>query len=195
LLLDSRGHIKLIDFGFSKKIDNTKTWTMCGTPEYIAPEVLLSKGHDNAADWWSLGVLIYEMLSGHPPFHGDNNYSVFEKILAGNISTPPYFDRHAADIIRALLHTDPAERLGTGANGAADIKAHPWFADIDWRALESRHIACGPINPALHLSASSDGAKGKGAATTNGNAGNVVPSVRGRSLTATNTENAQFSDF
>ena len=116
ILLDSEGHLKLADFGFAKKVA-TKTYTLCGTPEYLAPEVILSRGHDTCCDWWTLGVIIYEFLSGCPPFYDDNQYRVYEKILSAKIEWPRYFDSTAKDLIKKLLVTDPTKRLGSGNLG------------------------------------------------------------------------------
>jgi len=116
ILLDSEGHLKLADFGFAKKVA-TKTYTLCGTPEYLAPEVILSRGHDMSCDWWTLGVLIYEFLSGCPPFYDENQYRVYEKILSAKIEWPRYFDSTAKDLIKKLLVTDPTKRLGSGNCG------------------------------------------------------------------------------
>uniref|UniRef100_H3AHE2 non-specific serine/threonine protein kinase n=1 Tax=Latimeria chalumnae TaxID=7897 RepID=H3AHE2_LATCH len=91
ILLDRYGHIKLTDFGFAKKLVD-RTWTLCGTPEYLAPEVIQSKGHGRAVDWWALGVLIFEMLSGFPPFFDDNPFGIYQKILAGKIDFPRHLD-------------------------------------------------------------------------------------------------------
>uniref|UniRef100_G1NPF4 Protein kinase domain-containing protein n=1 Tax=Meleagris gallopavo TaxID=9103 RepID=G1NPF4_MELGA len=91
ILLDKEGHIKLTDFGFAKKLVD-RTWTLCGTPEYLAPEVIQSKGHGRAVDWWALGILIFEMLSGFPPFFDDNPFGIYQKILAGKIDFPRHLD-------------------------------------------------------------------------------------------------------
>mmetsp|Transcript_19555 Transcript_19555/g.24683 ORF Transcript_19555/g.24683 Transcript_19555/m.24683 type:complete len:527 (-) Transcript_19555:19-1599(-) len=145
LLLDEFGHIKLTDFGFAKHITD-KTWTMCGTPEYIAPEIIQGKGHGKGVDWWSLGILIFEMLVGHPPFQGDDNCSVFEKILSGKYVMPRNFEPLAADFISKLLVVDITYRLGCMRGGAAAVKAHPWFAGIDWNALYNKQHF-GPLRP------------------------------------------------
>lgn len=145
ILLDADGHVKLIDFGFSKRVDE-KTWSLCGTPEYIAPEILLSKGHNAAVDWWSIGVIMFEMLTGRPPFFGDSHYSVFEKILAGKVQVPDYVDEQASNLIHRFLQIDPALRIG--ANGAAEVKAHPWFEGLDWGRLQRRENH-GPIKPMI----------------------------------------------
>ena len=118
ILLDLEGHLKLTDFGFAKVVTN-KTYTLCGTPEYLAPEVILNRGHDMCCDWWTLGIIIFEFLSGSPPFYDENQYKVYEKILAGNskIDWPRHFDSAAKDIIKKLLVADPTKRLGSGNCG------------------------------------------------------------------------------
>ena len=144
ILLDAMGHVKLIDFGFSKKVDS-KTYSICGSPEYIAPEVLLSKGHDFAVDWWSIGILIFEMLAGHPPFSGDSHYNIFERILAGKINFPSYLDEGSINVVQSFLHPDPSQRLG--ANGLSEIQAHPWFEGVDWISVAQKRVKNGPIKP------------------------------------------------
>jgi len=99
LLLDHEGFLKITDFGFAKKV-LFKTYTLCGTPEYIAPEVLLNKGHGKGVDWWTLGILIFEMLAGQPPFVDDDPMGIYQQILAGKISFPRYFDRNAKGLIK-----------------------------------------------------------------------------------------------
>ncbi|GBM92702.1 Protein kinase DC2 [Araneus ventricosus] len=111
LLLDRDGHLKITDFGFAKKLTD-KTWTLCGTPEYLAPEIIQSKGHNKAVDWWALGILIYEMLAGFPPFFDTNPFAIYEKILAGKIDWPKHIDPIAKDLIKKLLVPDRAKRLG-----------------------------------------------------------------------------------
>ena len=113
LLIDARGHIKITDFGFAKVLYRQKTWTLCGTPEYLAPEIILGKGHDKSVDWWALGILVYEMLAGYPPFFDQDNFSIYEKILKGIYIFPPYVDEVSRDFIRRLLVVDPTNRMGT----------------------------------------------------------------------------------
>ncbi|KAI9323235.1 kinase-like domain-containing protein [Dichotomocladium elegans] len=139
LLLDAQGHIKIIDFGFAKYVPDI-TWTLCGTPDYLAPEIIQSKGYGKAADWWSLGVLIFEMLAGYPPFYDDDHLKLYEKILQGRVKWPPYFDPRAKDLLKRLLTSDLSKRFGNLKGGADDIKNHPWFEGVDLTRVLSRQI-------------------------------------------------------
>ncbi|KAK4035004.1 kinase-like domain-containing protein [Parachaetomium inaequale] len=140
ILLDYQGHIALCDFGLCKldMKDEDRTNTFCGTPEYLAPELLMGNGYNKTVDWWTLGVLLYEMLTGLPPFYDENTNEMYRKIL----SEPLHFPGHevvppaAKDLLTKLLNRDPQQRLG--ANGSAEIKAHPFFHAIDWRKLLQR---------------------------------------------------------
>lgn len=105
LLLDSTGYLKITDFGFAKRVA-FKTYTLCGTPEYIAPEVLLNKGHGKGVDWWTLGILVYEMLAGQPPFVDDDPMGIYQQILAGKLNFPRYIDRNVKALIKKLLLAD-----------------------------------------------------------------------------------------
>uniref|UniRef100_H0YXD4 cGMP-dependent protein kinase n=2 Tax=Taeniopygia guttata TaxID=59729 RepID=H0YXD4_TAEGU len=127
LILDAEGYIKLVDFGFAKKIGSgQKTWTFCGTPEYVAPEVILSKGHDFSVDFWSLGILVYELLTGSPPFSGADQMMTYNLILKGieKLDFPKVITRRPEDLIRRLCRQNPTERLGNLRNGINDIKKH-----------------------------------------------------------------------
>ena len=133
ILLDSKGHVKLTDFGLSKILEDEddKAFTLCGTPQYLAPEVLLKKGYDKMVDWWSLGCVLYEMLMGRLPFaikRGMINLKIYEK----KIDFPRKISNEARDLIEKFLVVNPTERLGYGPNGTDDIKNHPFFNGVDW---------------------------------------------------------------
>lgn len=139
LLLDRDGNLKITDFGFAKKLTD-RTWTLCGTPEYLAPETIMNKGYNKAVDWWALGILIYEMLAGYPPFFDDNPVAIYEKILAGKIEWPRYIDPVAKDLIKKLLVPDRTKRLGCMKNGADDIKRHRLFKGISWEDVLNKRV-------------------------------------------------------
>ncbi|GAA6228534.1 cGMP-dependent protein kinase 1-like isoform X2 [Lates japonicus] len=138
LILDSRGYAKLVDFGFAKKIGFCKkTWTFCGTPEYVAPEIILNKGHDVSADYWSLGILMFELLTGSPPFSGPDPMKTYNIILRGidMIEFPKKITKNAANLIKKLCRDNPSERLGNLKNGVKDIQKHKWFEGFNWEGL------------------------------------------------------------
>lgn len=139
LLIDCEGHMKITDFGFAKVVED-RTWTLCGTPEYLAPEIIQSKGHGRAVDWWALGILIFEMLAGYPPFYDENPFGIYQKVLAGRIDFPKHLDVKAKDLIKRLLTHDRAKRFGCLKNGAEDIQRHKWYKGMDWDALLKREI-------------------------------------------------------
>lgn len=145
LLIDGDGNVKITDFGFAKVIES-RTYKLCGTPDYLAPEIILNKGHGKPVDWWALGVLIFEMLSGFPPFYDDDPMGTYQKILHGKIDFPSHFSRSARDLVKKLLQADLTKRYGNLRSGAKDIKSHPWFAGLDWNALQRKVIAA-PIKP------------------------------------------------
>ncbi|KAI1746923.1 Pkinase-domain-containing protein [Xylaria castorea] len=140
ILLDYQGHIALCDFGLCKldMKDEDRTNTFCGTPEYLAPELLLGQGYNKTVDWWTLGVLLYEMLTGLPPFYDENTNEMYRKILSEPLHFPgiEVVPPAAKDLLTKLLNRKPEERLGAG--GSAEIKAHPFFHAIDWRKLLQR---------------------------------------------------------
>ncbi|OCF32179.1 AGC/PKA protein kinase [Kwoniella heveanensis BCC8398] len=145
LLLDRHGYLRIADFGFAKIVED-RTFTLCGTPEYLAPEIVLSQGHGKAVDWWALGILAFEMLAGYPPFFDDHPLGIYEKILRGDIAFPSHIDPYAKDLIRGLLTADRSKRLGNLRGGARDVMNHAWFAGVDWRTLERKEIGA-PIVP------------------------------------------------
>jgi len=147
LLIDTDGHLKITDFGFAKKVED-RTWTLCGTPEYLAPEIIQSKGHGKPVDWWALGVLIFEMLAGYPPFYDENPFGIYQKVLAGRIDFPRHFDVKPKDLIKRLLTQDRAKRFGCLKNGSEDIKKHKWYKGYDWNQLYNRQVKP-PMVPAV----------------------------------------------
>lgn len=150
ILLDSDGHIKLTDFGLSKEsiFDAKKTFSFCGTVEYMAPEVVNRKGHGTAADWWSYGVLMFEMLTGSLPFQGSNRKDTMTQILKAKLGMPQFLSPDAQLLLRALFKRNPNNRLGVGPGGIEDIKQHQFFAQIDWPALQKRSVNP-PFKPAV----------------------------------------------
>ncbi|XP_018549570.2 LOW QUALITY PROTEIN: cGMP-dependent protein kinase 2-like [Lates calcarifer] len=143
LLLDAEGYVKMADFGFAKKIGlGKKTWTFCGTPEYVAPEVIMNKGHDFGADCWSLGILIFELLTGNPPFVGSDPIKIYTMVLHGieKVDFPKRIGKHPDDLIRRLCKLNPVERLGNKKNGIIDIKKHKWFRGFNWEGLRCHKL-------------------------------------------------------
>ena len=134
ILMDKEGHIKVTDFGLSKILDdmNDKVFTLCGTPQYIAPEVIQKKGYDKGVDWWSLGCIFYEMLTGYMPFNIPRNEKLSPKLFKTPIRYPKNITEDEMDLIEKLLTLDPKHRIGNGSNDAQEIKNHPYFKDIDW---------------------------------------------------------------
>ncbi|XP_020283793.1 cAMP-dependent protein kinase catalytic subunit-like [Pseudomyrmex gracilis] len=132
ILIQNTGYIMMTDFGFCKMLNNGRAWTLCGTPEYLAPEVILSKGYNKAIDWWSFGVLIYEMNAGYPPFYSRDPIKIYEKIVAGKYKFAHHFGDELRDIIKNILQVDITRRYGNLKDGSMDIKKHRWFKSIDW---------------------------------------------------------------
>ncbi len=141
-MIDKDGYIKVTDFGLSKEniVDNHSTNSFCGTPEYLAPEVINGTGHGKAVDWWSLGAIIYEMLTGLPPFYSKDRDKLFNNIKQGNIKYPVYLSKDSIAILQAFFTQDPDKRLGSGKDGVEKIKKHPFFKNIDWDAIYNKKI-------------------------------------------------------
>jgi len=142
ILMDSSGHIALTDFGLSKEhVDNAhKLKTMCGTAEYIAPEILRGERYGFAIDWWSFGILLYEMMNGRTPFRDRNRKVMYHKIQNREPTMPAHFPSSAKSIIDALLRKDSEKRLGANGQDAEEIMIHPYFEPIDWDALYARNV-------------------------------------------------------
>jgi serine/threonine protein kinase len=147
LILDSDGYIKVCDFGLAKVVTD-RTWTLCGTPDYLAPEIILSKGHDRAVDYWATGILIYEMCAGFVPYYSDDPMEVYQLILGGDLKFPSHFSRACMDLCSKLLHQNQAKRLGNMKNGVKDIIKHKWFSGFDWGGLLSKKLTP-PIQPVI----------------------------------------------
>lgn len=146
LLITTKGNLKITDFGFAKLVED-RTWTLCGTPEYLAPEIIQSKGHGKSVDWWALGILIYEMLAGFPPFFDENPFGIYQKILTGRIDFPKEFEKNSKSLIKGLLNADRTKRLGCLKNEAEDIKKHKWFSKVDWKAVFNCQVPAPYIPP------------------------------------------------
>ncbi|GLC74987.1 hypothetical protein PLESTF_001580900 [Pleodorina starrii] len=127
VLMSAEGYIKVSDLGFSKVLhDNQRTHTMCGTPDYMAPEIIKGKGHNLAVDWWAVGCVTFELLDGYPPFYAAEIPDIYRRILAhksGSLKFKPYVEQVSKDFVNQLLHA---------------VKAHPWFQGYDWEALAER---------------------------------------------------------
>uniref|UniRef100_A0A8C6UI99 non-specific serine/threonine protein kinase n=1 Tax=Neogobius melanostomus TaxID=47308 RepID=A0A8C6UI99_9GOBI len=150
ILLDEEGHIKLTDFGLCKEaIDHEKkAYSFCGTVEYMAPEVVNRQGHIHSADWWSFGVLMFEMLTGALPFQGKDRKETMNMILKARLGMPQFLSAEAQSLLRALFKRNPANRLGSGPDGTEEIKRHGFFSTIDWNKLLRRELKP-PFRPAV----------------------------------------------
>lgn len=138
LLLNDKGHVKLTDMGLAKVVAG-KTFTTCGTPDYFAPELIASKGHNLAVDWWTLGILTFELMSGHPPFESATPMQIYSKVQKGinKITFPKKVKGNAEILIKGLCHSTPSERLAMKKGGTQNIKNSPWFAEFNWNDVET----------------------------------------------------------
>ena len=147
LILDADGYCNIIDFGLAKRCDMGKTWTFCGTPDYIAPEIIRGKGHDWGVDYWSLGVFFYELTHGYPPFYANDPTNTARKIIKGVFSMPSTFSKPLIDIINKLL-VEQSKRLGRTQGGCDAIMAHSFFSGFNWDELVNRKMKV-PFEPKL----------------------------------------------
>ena len=142
ILMDSNGHIKISDFGLSKILDkpNGKAFTLCGTPQYLAPEIIKNKGYDKTVDWWSLGCFLYEMLTGYLPFYIPKGNKINPKTYEEPLRFPPDVNPIAINLINQLLTVNPKKRLGYGDEGATKIKHHDFFKGVDWNKYWNKEV-------------------------------------------------------
>ena len=141
ILIDIDGHIKLTDFGLSKILSNLdKTYTICGTVQYLAPEILGGEGYNGAVDWWSLGCIMYEMLVGRFPFRFQKDGKINIDVYKKPVRYPSYINDKAKDLISKFLEIDPNKRLGSAENGWEDVKSHPYFEDVDWDKAKEKKL-------------------------------------------------------
>ena len=141
IMIDFKGFIKVTDFGFCKMIKD-RTYTLCGTPEYIAPEIVLNKGYGQSVDWWSFGILLFEMSAGYSPFSlGDpSQMDLMENICSGQFKLPIYFSKGLKALVKSLLQVDLSKRYGNLKDGVDDIKNHHWFKSINWLSLYNQDM-------------------------------------------------------
>lgn len=147
LLLDETGYIKVIDFGFAKLV-RERTWTLCGTPEYLAPEIVGNKGHGLGVDWWAFGILVYEMLDGAPPFNSDNPLELYQQIKRNRVVYPRHLSTSARHILTKLLVSNPSHRLGSLKRGERDVSGHRFFSPMDFAALRAKALTA-PFIPKI----------------------------------------------
>ncbi|PSC73894.1 Serine threonine-kinase 2 19 [Micractinium conductrix] len=152
VLLDGEGHVRITDFGLAKgnmsDSEHQRTNSFIGTMEYMAPEVITGRGHGKVVDWWSVGVLLYEMLCGMPPFRAKGRQQLQKLITTGKMRMPAYLSNEVQSLVKGLLHKEASKRLGYGPSGSADVMGHPFFKTIDWKKLGNRQIPS-PFRPTV----------------------------------------------
>jgi len=146
IVFDSQGHALVTDFGLSKEnvVDDSCARSFCGSPAYLAPEMLRRSGHGKSVDWYLLGVLLYEMLVGIPPYYSNNKEQLYENIQRGPLKLPNFLSDEARSLLIALLNRNPHKRLGAGPNGPNEIRKHAFFKGLDWEAAENKEL---PVPP------------------------------------------------
>ncbi|KAL6753068.1 kinase-like domain-containing protein [Haematococcus lacustris] len=143
VLLDNEGHVRLTDFGLAKgnmDVEGARSNSFIGTMEYMAPEIIEAKGHTKSVDWWSTGILLYEMLCGVPPFRAKSRQALQQQILSAKVKFPKFLSSEAQNLLKGLLTRDTAKRLGAGPGGSDAIRKHPFFKSINWARLEARQL-------------------------------------------------------
>ncbi|KAM9988093.1 hypothetical protein ACTFIZ_003459 [Dictyostelium cf. discoideum] len=142
LLMDLDGNICLVDLGLCKEgiQEGHVTYTMCGSPEYVAPEIINGTGYSKSVDWWALGTLFYEMIAGLPPFYSEDPHEMTKLILSSPLKFPPQISKNAASLVSLLLNRDPSKRLGSGESDVEEIKAHPFFKNVNWSKLLNKEV-------------------------------------------------------
>jgi len=170
MLICSNGYTKITDLGFAKRLGtDLRTYTLCGTPEYLAPEVIKHRGYGKSVDWWTIGVLMFEMTAGNVPFHCKEHSEMYSRIVKGNFKCPDFFTKELCDILNAMLQTDTSKRFGCLRGGVADIKNHRWYSAINWDSIyqqtvrapyvpevkgpgDTRHFQPQPTEEHIHIS-------------------------------------------
>jgi len=142
MLLAMDGYCKVTDLGFAKKLqkEHPRTYTLCGTPEYLAPEVIRNRGYGKSVDWWTVGVLIFEMTAGNVPFYSKDQQHMYRKIIQGHLYLPSHFTPELKDLCTNILQVDTSKRYGCLRHGVKDIKQHPWFQTIKWQQLYEKQM-------------------------------------------------------
>jgi len=141
MLICASGYTKITDLGFAKRLgSDMRTYTLCGTPEYLAPEVIKHRGYGKSVDWWTVGVLIYEMTAGNVPFHCKEHSEMYARIVKGSFKCPDYFSKELVEILNAILQTDTSKRYGCLKGGPSDIKSHKWFQNLSWEGIYRQTI-------------------------------------------------------